>query len=323
MRTGKLSEPVRKRSVLRQLNSDRAHAEKMYGTDCVTLGQLDGENLIWAAPDAVPGAQERPGRMVTAAVNALLAAGAVPQVLTVQAVLPADYEESALQRDMKEIAMQAKSYDAAVVPGQIEVSSAVTRPVYIINGMGQGFETSGFYPGQELVLTRWIALSGTAALAECYEDELQSRYPVTLVDRAKEFSELFSSAGDARAITHFGSCAMHALGQGGIFGALWEMAEHAGIGLEVDLKKIPVKQETIEICEYFDINPYELYSAGSLLVGTDRAEALVSYLRGQKIPAAVIGRATDGRDRVIKNGEDCRFLDRPKQDEWYRRFWQS
>jgi hydrogenase expression/formation protein HypE len=38
------------------------------------------------------------------------------------------------------------------------------------------------------------------------------------------------------------------------------MAEASGVGLEIDLKKIPVRQETIEICEFFGINPYELIS---------------------------------------------------------------
>ena len=87
---------------------------------------------------------------------------------------------------------------------------------------------------------------------------------------------------------------------------------------EKDLKKIPVKQETIEICEYYDINPYYLYSAGAMLAGTDNGEALVAELAAAGIPAVVIGRVTDGKDRIIRNGEDVRFLDRPKQDEWYR-----
>lgn len=175
------------------------------------------------------------------------------------------------------------------------------------------------HPGQELVMTKWIALAGTAYLAQQYEEELHQRYPFSLIDRAKEFDKLISADREARAITHFGVCAMHHLSQGGIFNALWEMADRAGVGLEVDLKKIPVKQETIEICEYFDINPYYLYSAGSLLIGTDRAEALIAQLGTLGIPAVVIGRVTDSRDRVIRNGEECRFLDRPKQDEWYRR----
>lgn len=174
-------------------------------------------------------------------------------------------------------------------------------------------------PGDELVMTKWIALGGTAALALNYEEKLKSRYPYTLIDRAKEFEKLMSVVKDARAVNHFGQAAVHDLSQGGIFGALREMAERAGVGLEVDLRKIPVKQETIEICEYFDINPYELYSAGALLVGTEHGETLVRHLAQYFVPAAVIGRVTDGNDRLILNGEDRRYLDRAPQDAWYRR----
>ena len=364
MRTGKLAEPVRKRSVLRQLNKDKNRAEKLYGTDCIAVGmhgaQFSGEatqeckgaaagfgQMVIVAPDMVPGSEGRPQRLGTAAVNSLLAAGAEPQMLLVQGVLPESYEEADLQRDMKQIAAAAREagqsleeaggaqnvadqeqavlsamtdFGLQVMAGQLEVSASVQKPHYIINGIGwRAGEEQFFRPGQELVLTKWIALGGTAALAETFEEKLHSRYPFSLIDRAKEFEKLTSAARDARAISHFGAAPMHALGQGGIFGALWEMAEHAGVGLEVDLKKIPVKQETIEICEFFDINPYELYSAGSLLVGTDRAEALVAELAGLGIPASVIGRVTDGNDRLIRNGEDCRFLDRPQQEEWYRK----
>lgn len=87
----------------------------------------------------------------------------------------------------------------------------------------------------------------------------------------------------------------------------------------MDLKKIPVRQETIEICEYFDVNPYYLYSAGALLVGTEHGEALVSHLAAQGIFAAVIGRATGGRDRVTETAKSAAIWIWPKQDEWYRR----
>ena len=48
-----------------------------------------------------------------------------------------------------------------------------------------------------------------------------------------------------------GVSAMHDVTEGGIFGALWEMAEASGVGLEIDLKKIPIRQETVEVCEVF------------------------------------------------------------------------
>lgn len=292
-----------------------------------TLGIQFGKmqkRLVFASTGPVPGADFNLQLQVNEVVNRLAAGGADAQSLMIQAVLPQTYEEADLRADMRCFASAAEKYSINIEDTQIHVSAGVLTPQYFLTAAGVQ-EHSALWqsqrllkPGQELVVTKWIALAGTSFLAEKYETDLHERYPFSLIDRAKEFGKLISVAEEARAITHFGACAMHHLSQGGIFNALWEMADRAGVGLEVDLKKIPVKQETVEICEYFDINPYYLYSAGSLLIGTDRAEALLAQLAAIGVPAAVIGRVTDGNDRVIRNGEDCRFLDRPKQDEWYR-----
>ena len=111
---------------------------------------------------------------------------------------------------------------------------------------------------------------------------------------------------------------MHDVTEGGIFGALWELAESSGVGLEIDWKRIPVRQETIEICEFFEINPYELISSGSLLMVTDDGFGLVRELEAIRIPAAVIGKVREGNDRVVISGEERRFLGPPKADELYR-----
>ena len=115
-----------------------------------------------------------------------------------------------------------------------------------------------------------------------------------------------------------GVSAMHDVTEGGIFGALWEMAAASGVGLEVDLRKIPIRQETIEVCEVFDINPYMLISSGAMLIGTDHGSQLVEALKRAGIHGAVVGRATKGNDRVIINGEERRFLEPPKTDELFR-----
>jgi hydrogenase maturation factor len=324
MRTGKLQESVLKRSVLRQLDQGSMANGVRYGADTAVLPG-EGEDLTVCAVDGnVPGFSDAPGAIVTSVANHLAAAGAVPTALTIHALLPVSYTEAQLREDMQQIAAAAAQNQMQVLTGHTQVSEEVTHSQYTINGIGQAKRQTYrgaalLQPGQELVLTKWIALAGTAALAVQYEEELKRRYPFTLIDKAKEFEKLMSVAEEARAITHFGACAVHDLSQSGVFGALWEMAERAGTGLEVELKKIPVKQETIEICEYFDINPYYLYSAGSLLIGTTQAEALIRALCAAGIPATVIGRVTDGNDRIIRNGEDVRFLDRPQQEEWYRR----
>lgn len=320
MKIGNLTEPVWKRSVYRQLNMEVSGPAGHYGADCVGLSSSDTEGTMYAASGALPGFEGKPEHQVTAVVNALAVCDAKPRALMIQAMLPQEYEEAQVQQDMRRIGAAAQAYGMDILNVCASVSAHVSRPQYMLTGIGAGAQKQALLqPGQELVVTKWIGLAGSAALAVRYEEELHTRYPFSLIDRAKEYEKLMGVEEEARAISHFGACAMHNLSQGGIFTGLWEMAERAGVGLEVDLKKIPVRQETIEICEYFDINPYYFYSAGALLVGTYQAEALIAELASVGVAATVIGRVTDGKERVILNGEDRRYLDRPQQEEWYRK----
>lgn len=71
-----------------------------------------------------------------------------------------------------------------------------------------------------------------------------------------------------------GADALYVLGTGGVLAGLWKMAEAGETGIQADLRKIPVRQETIEICERFDLNPYRLFSEGALLIGTQNGRSL-------------------------------------------------
>ena len=92
------------------------------------------------------------------------------------------------------------------------------------------------------------------------------------------------------------------------------------MGLDLDMKQIPVLQETIEVCECYRLNPYLLTSAGSFLMAASDGRGLADALHKEGIAASVIGRFTSGNDKVIHNGEDVRCLDRPAPDEIYRLF---
>ena len=92
------------------------------------------------------------------------------------------------------------------------------------------------------------------------------------------------------------------------------------IGLSVDMRKIAVRQETIEVCECFHLNPYQLTSTGCILVVTTGGEELVEQLCAENLPAAVIGYTTDRVERVLMNGGEKRYLDRPAQDELMKFF---
>lgn len=176
-------------------------------------------------------------------------------------------------------------------------------------------------PGMELVMTKWCALAGTAFLAEKEEEMLRESLPKNLIRTAQQFTQYSSVEAETKAAEEFGAAAIEPVTESGIFAALWHLirgSECHGVGLEVDLRKIPIRQETVEICERVDVNPYNLLSDGSLLIAAGNGYALVSELAARQIPATVIGRITKGNDKVILNVENKRYLDRPQTEELCR-----
>jgi hydrogenase maturation factor len=212
---------------------------------------------------------------------------------------------------------------AQILGGHTEVTRAVKEPLLTVTGVGivkqdELLRPQNVRPGMDLVVTKWIGLEGTVILAEEQEEKLRTRYAQPFLEKAKAYAAQLSVVPEAAVAAKSGACAMHNASQGGIFGALWEMAEAAGVGLEIDLKKIPIRQETIEICEFFDINPYKLMSQGAMLLAAEDGNALARALEREGIPAAVVGKATDSNDRILLCDGERRFLETMQTDELLR-----
>lgn len=321
MKSGKVSQAVLDRSVLRPLARMEVLAEKgaAFGEDC---GLVKGRTPTAYASvcGTVGGLQDRTVEMLIGNVmNNLATAGAAAEYLTMTVLFPEEWEEAALKELIQRTGKWCKDHGITLVSGHTEVSDTVSRPVLSFTGWGHITETAGkmtaeLQPDQDLVMIGWTGMAGTAILAKNREAELAKRYPFSIMDAAKEWEEKLLIETAVNAAETFEISAMHDISQGGVFAALWEMAECADVGLDVDLKRIPIRQETVEICDFFDLNPYQLYGQGALLLGTSRGEALVEHLHAMGIAAAVIGQTTSGNDRILRNGEDVRFLDRPAQD---------
>lgn len=324
MEIGKVPENILKRSVLKRLTVRRpevlVHAG--VGEDCAVLAP--SADALVLSTDPITGTAKEIGNLafhITA--NDIASSGAelIGMLLTI--IFPPESTEEELKQIMAELTELAERYNVEILGGHTEVSAAVTQTLVSVTGVGRidqekVISTSGLKVGQDLVVTKWIGLEGTAILVAEKREELLARLPEDLVETAGDFAKLLSVVPDSRVAMENGVSAMHDVTEGGIFGALWEMAEASGVGLEVDLKRIPIRQETVEICEVFDINPYMLISSGAMLIGTDHGSQLVDALERAGIHAAVVGRATAGNDRVILNGEERRFLEPPKTDELFR-----
>lgn len=319
MKVGKISESVLKRSVLKFIKSKNEKVENGagVGSDCAIFsckGHFSQTVQSFVLKEA---ADVR--YAIVKATNGVAVSGAVPTAVQLSILLPADTEESFLQDVMRVADNAASELQIQIAGGHTEVTDAVTRPCVTVTAtgilQGQPLKPGGARPGQDVVLSKWVSLEGTALLAGRHVSSLAGRYPLHMIEEAAAFDRYLSVLPEAATAAKSNVSAMHDVSGGGIFAALWELAECAGVGLAIDLKKIPVRQETVEVCEFFGISPYELLSGGCLLLTTDSGEHLVQALNEAQIPAAVIGKITDNNDRVVINEEEKRFLERPKADE--------
>lgn len=325
MKSGKVSENVLVRSILRRIKTKREEVicGAGIGTDCAVLSFGDGEETVFSTNPVSARVEEVCSYGLHKALNNVAAAGAEPIAVMIAMMLPEDTEERALQDMMEQAEEICSRYHMQVIGGHTEVAGIVQMPVLTVTGIGKRKKRDenmecAVKPGQDVIISKWIGLEGTVRIAKEHREELLTRYPAKMIDEAAAFEKFLSVIPEAATAGESGVCGMHDVSQGGIFAALWEMAQKAGVGLEIDLKKLPLRQETVEICEFYDINPYELISGGSLLMTAWDGIGLVAALEKKGIPAVIVGKTTAGNDRILFNEEERRFLEPPKPDQIYK-----
>ncbi|MCI9150836.1 MAG: hydrogenase maturation factor [Lachnospiraceae bacterium] len=325
MKVGKVPENVLKRSVFKQLHTKRPEVllGAGIGEDCAAV-KLNQDEIFVLSTDPITGATQDIGSLaIHITMNDLASAGAEPVGVLLTILLPEGTQEQELRDIMGQLEEGCAQAGVQIMGGHTEVTRVVNQPLITVCGVGKAREgqlvsTAGARPGNDIVITKWIGLEGTSILAKEKRQELLERYPAHMIETARGFDRYLSVLPEAAAAVKCGVTAMHDVTEGGIFGALWELAESSGIGLEIDLKKIPIRQETVEVCEFFGINPYQLISSGSMLIAAEDGSLLVQELQKQGIHAVLVGKATKGNDRILLNEEERRFLEPPRADELYK-----
>ncbi|MBS7006985.1 AIR synthase family protein [Anaerostipes sp.] len=324
MKIGKIPESTLKKVILEQLGTKRDEVliGPGIGEDCAALKLGEGEVFVLST-DPITGADKEAGRLaVHVTANDLVSSGAEPVGLMLTVLLPPETKEKELKQLAAEMQEECVKLGIAVIGGHTEVTDAVRKPLISVTGVGKVKEdrllsTKGARPGQDIVVTKYIGLEGTGIIASEQEDLLKERFSEDFLDEAKACLEYISVVPEGKIAGTYAS-AMHDITEGGIYGALWEVAQASGVGLEVSIEDIPVKQHTVELCEFFNLNPYQLISSGSMLITTDHGNALVRALEQEGIKASVIGRTTDSKDKIIYREGKAASLEAPKQDELYK-----
>ena len=323
MRLGKVSDSVLKRSVLKQIQKNKKEmlCGAGLGVDCAIFSPFLGEKLATCMNTTVILEKEDMEIAVVKLVNNLSCVSAKPLGMMVSILLPENAREIRIRELMEEAQRICNRFDMQIAGGHTAVSDKVSSVVVTLTGYGKSDAVPRNVKklvGYDIVASKWIAMEGTALLAKAHKEALLGRYPAYIIDEALAFRQYLSVIPEAAVAVSSGAELLHDVSEGGIFAALWEIGERLGVGLNIDLKKIPIRQETVEVCEFLGANPYELAGSGSLLMVAKDGEALAESLREAGIPAAVIGKTTDSNDRIIRNGDETRYMDKPSMDEIYK-----
>lgn len=326
MNVGKVPETILKRSVFKQLDTKRSEVliGPGVGEDCAVIEVSDDECIVLST-DPITGTANNIGALaVHITLNDLAAGGAEPIGLMLTLLLPDGYEERDLKALMKEVNILAKTHEVQIIGGHTEITDAVTRPVISVTGVGKipknhPMLTASMEAEMAIIMTKWAGIEGTSILAKEGEAQLGGTYHSDLAKEAKAFDRYLSVLPESRIARRFTVVAMHDVTEGGIFGALWELGSKGNLGLIVHQDRIPIRQETVEICEFYDLNPYMLIGSGSLLIVTSKEESLdlVEALEAESIPATIIGYTKEGKHKQIRFEDTLRSLEPPKADELY------
>lgn len=181
--------------------------------------------------------------------------------------------------------------------------------------------------GHTIVMTKHAAIEATCSLATSFIGFLESKVGTLQVKRAIKLVSSCSTVADARAARSVGLGAggvssMHDATEGGIVGALHEMATASEKRFVVRTHEIPVSPESRAVCGAFGLDPLETMGEGSLLItcAPSKVGELRLALRHGGIASAEIGSVGEGEGLVLEdaNGKESSFT--PRGDAYWRAY---
>jgi hydrogenase expression/formation protein HypE len=290
------------------------------GEDCCVIDYGDYECAL--STDPITGASENSGRLaVHINCNDVAATGVEPIGILVTILAPEDASMDDIKRVMKEIDEEARQLGIEVLGGHTEVTKAVNRMVISCTVVGKAksgtaVPTAGAKIGDDIVVTKDLCLEGACIIANDYEDALAGILTAEEVEEAKAYMRQISVVPEGMIAGEFGVNSMHDITEGGVLGALWEVANASGKGFVVYRDRMPVTAVARKICDSFGIDPLRLISSGSMLITCSRGEQLVELLKDKGIKAWIIGKIADSGGYLMDGAEKIEVTP-PERDELF------
>jgi hydrogenase expression/formation protein HypE len=286
----------------------------MVGEDAAVLDM--GERLLVASSDPVTFATDLTGwYSVQVNANDVACSGAQPRWFLATLLVPDKFSESEAEVVFDQILEACAAVGATLVGGHSEVTYGIDRPIILGTMLGEVERdslicTGGAQEGDSIVLTKGVAIEGTALLARDQAEALRlAGVSDETIGRA---AGLLHNPGISVIIDAQTACAsvrvhsLHDLTEGGLVTGLREVAQASGLGLAVEEGSIPVLPECRAVCEALGLDPLGLLASGALLVTLPASEvpALLMALEEKKIDGWEIGQMLAHEEGLLLIGRE-------------------
>ncbi len=287
-----------------------------------------GDRVLIAKTDPITFTAERIGwYAVHINANDVATMGARPRWFLAALLLPEEHTDAQLVESIfHDITVTCESLDITLCGGHTEITYGLDRPIVVGHMLGEVEKeklvlASGLQVGDDIILTKGVAIEGTAIIARERSEMLKKHLDEPRIERAKAYltDPGISVVREALLANEVADVhAMHDPTEGGLIAGLWELAVAAGVGLSIEAERIPVLAETRAVCDALHIDPLRLIASGALLIAVppDASERVLTTLEEHGIAATIIGRVRPASDGITLHHQGRWIeLHYPSQDE--------
>jgi len=235
-------------------------------------------------------------------VNDLAMGGAQPLFLSVAFLIEEGFSMDTLRKVVTSLQRAAADAGVQVVTGDTKVVEKGSGDGLFINTSGLGIVPEGVRlsadqarPGDRVLLSGTIGDHGIAILAQ--REGLEFEGPLASDSAALHtlVAAMLGASGEIRT--------MRDPTRGGVSSALNEIATQSRVGIELEERAIPVREEVRGACEVLGLDPLYVANEGKLLaiVAPGVADRMIEAMRRHPLgeQAAIIGEVADAHPGLV------------------------
>ena len=243
------------------------------------------------------------------AINNFACSGATPKEMTVSIQAGESCPEQTLRDEMLSMNRAAGERGISIIGGNTVIRT---------EGDGCGITVSLFgavtdkdmirfdkktVPEDLIFVAGYTGHMGASIAAIESTDKLRERLPFSYIKGALMDASDLESADITRSLIDAGAYYVHDITYGGVYRAILETGIRFGMGTEIIHEKLPIRQDTIEICEVLGLNPYEILGTGGVIgvCHPDEKEKIDEALKKLGVPYGLAGKLTVEKKRVVRS----------------------